>query len=633
MPLKFDTSKKSENELVLEKRVSLRILGKDRIYLMTNDFTIISEKLKSLGYNIPKPEDFEENPALAKNVREKMAAIGATWSFIIFMDDAIVNYYESSSETPFLAVIEKPKENNNDSSIMKLLCCASENKPEEIKALIESGYDVDQRFDNGTTSLMMACCEDACDSVKMLISLGADINATDANGQTPLIYASMKNSENSAKLLLAEKNIELEKKDITGSTALLRAVHCSCHEIIQLLIQAGADINAVNFYGESVLIHSIIKKEWSAATELIKHGADVNYSDKMGRTPLIVAAKYGNTEIVKNLIDAGANINTKDINKNTAFIVAADENSTEILKLLIDTQKISEDEYATAVIKSTKKGNEDAVVILLENAKNKKEMAFAALLFACLNDKPCIVDICIDYDCDVDNTPYFGMSPLMIACYANAEKSVSQLFIYGPDINKADEFGITALMYAASKNNPKILTLLFRNGADRNAKDKNGKTFEDYAKEFDSRTFQQLLLDRMKSKLPESERNREDEIPQEHQPFCERFDWYMQKYFERFPNNKQPDVYKSAGLSKQTFSKIMSNRKADFRPKKDTVIQLALGLKLTLNETEDLLQSAGYAFSERDKKDAEIKSLLSEQNYKLFDWNERIYKVTNKVFF
>ena len=208
MPLKFDTSKKSENELVLEKRVSLRILGKDRLYLMTNDFTIISEKLKSLGYNIPKPDDFEENPALAKNVREKMAALGATWSFIIFIDSAIINYYESNSKTPFIAIIEKPKINSNDSNIMKLLWCATENKAEEINALIESGYDVDQRFDNGTTSLMMACYEDACNSVKMLISLGANINATDANGQTPLMYASMKNSVNSARLLLAEKDIE-----------------------------------------------------------------------------------------------------------------------------------------------------------------------------------------------------------------------------------------------------------------------------------------------------------------------------------------------------------------------------------------------------------------------------------------
>ena len=137
----------------------------------------------------------------------------------------------------------------------------------------------------------------------------------------------------------------------------------------------------------------------------------------------------------------------------------------------------------------------------------------------------------------------------------------------------------------------------------------------------------------MKLKLPATEINRKDEIPQKHQPFLDRFDWYMQKYLERFPNNKQSDIYKDAGISKQNFSKIISNRKPDFRPKKDTVIQLALGLKLTLNESEDFLQSAGYAFSEMDKKDLEVKTLLNEKNYKLYDWNDRIYGVTGKVFF
>ncbi len=112
-----------------------------------------------------------------------------------------------------------------------------------------------------------------------------------------------------------------------------------------------------------------------------------------------------------------------------------------------------------------------------------------------------------------------------------------------------------------------------------------------------------------------------------------RFDWYKQKYFHRFPVNKPADIYKVGGISKKTFSKIQSNNKPDFRPKKETVISLAVGLKLSLNEAEDFLQSAGYAFSDTDKADVIAKELFSQKNHDKFDWSQRIYEKTDSMFF
>ncbi|MBO4440447.1 MAG: ankyrin repeat domain-containing protein [Spirochaetaceae bacterium] len=633
MSLIFDTSKKSEKELVLEKRVPLRIQGKNYVYLMTNDFTVISEKLKSFGCRIPNPEDFRENPSLANNVQQKMTELGATWSLVITSELAVLNYFDSNNEFPFIVFLENLTTDGKNSSIIKMFNYVQDNDVEKIKDLVATGYDVDQCIESGTTSLMLACAADACESTKVLIELGADINATDANGQTPLMYTTFNNSVYSVKLLLGCKEIKLEEKDITGSTALLKAAAHRSYEVLDYLIESGADIDAVNYYGESALTHTISQKNWNVSRKLIQYGANVNFSDKMGRTPLIVAAQYDNNIIAEALLKSGADPFVKDINQNTAFLVAAENNSARITKLLIDTQKISDEEYTRAVIKAAMKGNVDVLVVLLENSKNQKEMTIAALTSACLTNNANVVHVCMDFDCDINDSPYFGMSPLMIASYINADKAAAQLIAYDADINKVDENGITALMYAASKNNPNLLMLLIRNGADKTVKDKSGKTFEDYTKSFDNRSFSQLIIERMKLKLPATEINRKDEIPQKHQPFLDRFDWYMQKYLERFPNNKQSDIYKDAGISKQNFSKIISNRKPDFRPKKDTVIQLALGLKLTLNESEDFLQSAGYAFSEMDKKDLEVKTLLNEKNYKLYDWNDRIYGVTGKVFF
>ena len=633
MSLTFDTSKKSGTELVLEKRVPLRILGKNYVYLMTNDFTEISNKLKSFGCRIPKPEDFKENPALAKNVIKKMIDLGANWSLTITSEIAVLNYYESKSKTSYIVFLENLTSSHNNSTIINMFNYVSDNKTDEIKELIESGYDVDQCIESGATPLMIACIANAHNSVKTLIELGADINFQDANGQTPLMFTTFKNAVNSAKILLKNQNLKIDAKDYTGSTALMRTAAYGSVEVLKILIKAGADINAVNYSGENALIRSVINNNNTIVQVLLQSGINVNLVDKNGRSPLMVAAQYNNAIIAKQIIKGGADISLKDINNNTAFLIAAENNSTEILQILINTNKVTDEEYTQAVVKAAMKGNIDVIDILLKKAKKTKEMAFAALTSACLKNNSNIVHVCMDYDCNLDDTLYFGMTPLMMACYANSNEVAAQLLAYDADINKVDEDGITALMYSASKNNPVLLMLLMRNGADPRIKDKNGKTFEDYTKKYDARSFSQFLFDKMNSSLPESEKNRKDDIPKNHQCFLERFDWYMQKYRERFPNNKQSKIYNDAGISKQTFSKILSNRKPDFRPKKDTVIQLSLGLKLTINETEDFLQCAGYAFSEHDKKDIEVRNLLNENIYDKNEWSNRIYDATGKIFF
>ena len=78
---------------------------------------------------------------------------------------------------------------------------------------------------------------------------------------------------------------------------------------------------------------------------------------------------------------------------------------------------------------------------------------------------------------------------------------------------------------------------------------------------------------------------------------------------------------------------IRSNKNPDYKPKKETAISLALGMKLSEEDAESFLQSAGYKFYDSDKTDAVARELLREGNYNRFDWNEKIYKKTGRVFF
>jgi ankyrin repeat protein len=226
-----------------------------------------------------------------------------------------------------------------------LMYAALENHASAVRVLVEGGADVNARSKplewpefkfntggmiytlqpvGGWTAAMFAARDGAIDAVRALADTGADLNLADPDGTTPLILAIV-NARFDTAVALLEKGADPNRADRTGMTALYAAV--DMHTLAPLM---GRPAPALRDSIDAVeMARALLRKGANANAQLNKpiigrHTAfqgDASLGE--GSTPLARAAKSGDVTMIKVLLEGGADPRITQKDGTTVAMIAA----------------------------------------------------------------------------------------------------------------------------------------------------------------------------------------------------------------------------------------------------------------------------------------------------------------------
>ena len=377
----------------------------------------------------------------------------------------------------------------NDYGASALQVAAVAADPRIIRDLLKAGANPDSPNPEGQTALMVVARSGNVEAAKLLLAAGATVDAREGWGsQTALMWAASESHPEMMRLLIdhhADVNAHGAVRDwqrrVTaegrpknenhgGFTPLIYAARVGCTACAQVLLKGHADINLPDADGETALLISLINMHFDFAAALVNAGADVNRWDFYGQTPLYAAIDMATLptggrpdlpdktlplQVAELLLKAGANVNAqlklRPPYRNGVF----DRGGDQVLAT-----------GATPLLLAAKSGNNEALQLLLR------------------------------YHPLVDLPNAEGVTPLMAAAGmghsfnptrgryktdAQAMEGVRLLQAAGAQINDTARDGLTALHAAAAHGWNDTVKLLVADGSPLQPTDRLGLRPIDYA--------------------------------------------------------------------------------------------------------------------------------------------------------
>ena len=266
--------------------------------------------------------------------------------------------------------------------LSSLVTAAELGHVQDIKKLMKEGADVNAVDDNGYSPLIQATENNFMDIVSILLEAGADVNIVDKYGDTALIHATENGYDGCLKLLI-DGGADVNVTDSDGDAAVSLAVLYGKDKCLKLLIGAGVDVNMVktattlnhdrlkeieeekqNYRAliphtvpTGSLLHVAVYEGFDKCVNvLIEAGADVNEVPDSREPAVITAVRKGYPKCVAALVAAGADVNIKPKNilRPNAIECAICRSDPEIFKLLL-TANVAENELTAALNSASSK--------------------------------------------------------------------------------------------------------------------------------------------------------------------------------------------------------------------------------------------------------------------------------------
>ncbi len=356
-----------------------------------------------------------------------------------------------------------------------------------MRMLLDAGADVESRNADGQTALMVIARTENLEAARLLLSRGADPNAVEQwRGQTALMWAVAQNRPGMAALLLeagADPNVRSfvneHRRQITGEpryvwrppsgwTPLLLAAREGCLTCVELLLDAGADIDMGDPEWVSPLLIATMNTHFDTAAYLLARGANPNKWDWRGRNPLFTAV-----DLI--IVPTGGRPDLPPTDKTTAveltrLLLEAGANPNLQIKLNPGYRNTKDD-----------RGSEGPITI------GSTALARAAKTFELE-----AIDLLAAHGALVDLPNDAGVTPLMVAAgtgslerdtrgdyhrpdtQERAIATIQKLLDMGADINAQSANGRTALFGAALWGWTDVVSFLAENGARLDIADNQG---------------------------------------------------------------------------------------------------------------------------------------------------------------
>ncbi|XP_034631682.1 poly [ADP-ribose] polymerase tankyrase-2 isoform X3 [Trachemys scripta elegans] len=231
-------------------------------------------------------------------------------------------------------------------------------------------------------------------------------------------------------------------------------------EVVEYLLQSGANVHARDDGGLIPLHNACSFGHAEVVNLLLRHGADPNARDNWNYTPLHEAAIKGKIDVCIVLLQHGAEPAIRNTDGRTALDLA-DPSAKAVL-----TGDYKKDE----LLESARGGNEEKMMALLTplnvNCHASDGRKSTPLHLAAGYNRVKIVQLLLQHGADVHAKDKGDLVPLHNACSYGHYEVTELLVKHGACVNAMDLWQFTPLHEAASKNRVEVCSLLLSYGAD-----------------------------------------------------------------------------------------------------------------------------------------------------------------------